>query len=152
MDSKKYCKWTTISTFTPVSLSRVCYLRRAANALKSSQFHTALILLHRPFVAYGESQVGNEARGPENDRMSHFTMLSRTICVDNAKHITMVFRKYRFVPSSSISHILIHLSSLSYMRTTLTLIHLENDLIYHKSSFHQCNMPGQQLLLSWLRS
>jgi hypothetical protein len=42
-----------------------------------------------------------ETRDAENDRMNHFTMLSRTICADNAKRTAMIFRKYRFVLSSN---------------------------------------------------
>jgi hypothetical protein len=61
------------------------------------QYHTALILLHRPFVNYG--QPVDVIRDPSNDsepeRMNHFTILSRTVCADNAKKVAMIMGQYR---------------------------------------------------------
>jgi len=63
--------------------------------LLHSQYHTALILLHRPFVDYGERQSGQRAKEPESSQMNHFTMLSRTICGENAKRVASIFKRYR---------------------------------------------------------
>jgi hypothetical protein len=61
----------------------------------SSQYHTALILLHRPFVKYGESQAEIQTREADSERVNHFTMLSRTVCGDNAKRVASIFKRYR---------------------------------------------------------
>jgi hypothetical protein len=61
------------------------------------QYHTALILLHRPFVNYGQpADIGGEYGGDsEPERMNHFTILSRTVCADNAKKVAAIMDKYR---------------------------------------------------------
>jgi len=66
--------------------------------LLHSQYHAALILLHRPYVNYeaitGPSQ-SHGAPSAKTDQSNHFTLLSRTVCVDNAKRIASIFRSYR---------------------------------------------------------
>ena len=65
--------------------------------LLHSQYHTALILLHRPFVNYGQpAEIVNDYGGEaEPERMNHFTILSRTVCADNAKKVAAIMSKYR---------------------------------------------------------
>jgi hypothetical protein len=74
----------------------VCLLcfSKSTNAY-SSQYHTALILLHRPFVKYGQSQAEHASKETDTERVNHFTMLSRTVCGDNAKRVAMIFKRYR---------------------------------------------------------
>lgn len=49
--------------------------------LLHQQYHSALILLHRPFAMYEDSQqADDEASGPD----SHFSALSRTVCTKHA--------------------------------------------------------------------
>jgi hypothetical protein len=62
---------------------------------RSSQYHTALILLHRPFVKYGEFHAEQQTKETDSERVNHFTMLSRTVCGDNAKRIASIFKRYR---------------------------------------------------------
>jgi hypothetical protein len=73
--------------------------------LLHSQYHTALILLHRPFVNYGQpADIVNDYGGEaEPERMNHFTILSRTVCADNAKKVATILNQYRqrFDPSQS---------------------------------------------------
>lgn len=61
----------------------------------STQYHAALILLHRPFVQY-ESQDPSSETGPGDcDSKSRFTNHSRTVCADSAGCIVEVFERYR---------------------------------------------------------
>lgn len=53
----------------------------------STQYHAALILLHRPFVRYNDKS--------ETDMNNHFTSLSRTSCAESAKQIAHIFEQYR---------------------------------------------------------
>lgn len=66
--------------------------------LLHSQYHTALILLHRPYVNYedipGPSQ-SQHARHCKSEQSNHFTLLSRTVCADNAKRVASIFKSYR---------------------------------------------------------
>jgi hypothetical protein len=55
--------------------------------LVSTQYHAALILLHRPFVRYNENS--------EPDINNHFSSLSRTTCAESAKLIAVIFEQYR---------------------------------------------------------
>lgn len=55
--------------------------------LLHTQYHAAVILLHRPFVRYSEKS--------EADVGNHFTSLSRTSCVESAEHIATIFEQYR---------------------------------------------------------
>jgi hypothetical protein len=64
--------------------------------LLHSQYHTALILLHRPFVNYGQSaDPVNHSIDSEPERMNHFTILSRTVCAENAKKVAAIMNQYR---------------------------------------------------------
>ncbi|KIW04668.1 uncharacterized protein PV09_04407 [Verruconis gallopava] len=65
--------------------------------LLHSQYHTALILLHRPFVNYGQRINGDGPYGADSEpeRMNHFTILSRTVCADNAKKVAAIMSRYR---------------------------------------------------------
>lgn len=54
----------------------------------STQYHAALILLHRPFVRY------NETSAPEMGS-NRFTSLSRTSCAGSARKIAVIFEQYR---------------------------------------------------------
>ncbi|KAI6785456.1 regulatory protein CefR [Emericellopsis cladophorae] len=55
--------------------------------LLHTQYHAAVILLHRPFVRYSEKS--------EADVGNPFTSLSRTSCVESAEHIATIFEQYR---------------------------------------------------------
>lgn len=66
--------------------------------LLHSQYHTALILLHRPYVNYGDITGPCQSQHIANtkpDQSNHFTLLSRTVCADNAKRIALIFKSYR---------------------------------------------------------
>lgn len=65
----------------------------------STQFHAALILLHRPFISYSqdhrdttraEPASSEDARNPEFDRL-----VSRSVCASSAKSISSIFAEYR---------------------------------------------------------
>lgn len=66
----------------------------------STQYHAALILLHRPFVTYSEAHrdatdigtAGDEAPSPTADR---FKNMSRSVCASSAKRISAIFAEYR---------------------------------------------------------
>lgn len=53
----------------------------------STQYHAALILLHRPFVRYDENS--------EPDAGTQSSSLSRTSCADSARKIAVIFERYR---------------------------------------------------------
>nr|AEF16064.1 regulatory protein CefR [Hapsidospora chrysogena] len=55
--------------------------------LLHTQYHAALILLHRPFVRYNENS--------EPDINNHFSSLSRSTCAESAKIIAVIFEQYR---------------------------------------------------------
>ncbi|KAI9812436.1 MAG: hypothetical protein M1827_004667 [Pycnora praestabilis] len=61
--------------------------------LLHQQFHSALILLHRPFATYEHSYPKIE---DESDiDINHFSLLSRSICFDNATRLARIFRFHR---------------------------------------------------------
>ncbi|KAF2492446.1 hypothetical protein BU16DRAFT_466772, partial [Lophium mytilinum] len=60
--------------------------------LLHQQYHSALILLHRPFAMYEDSQqADDEASGPD----SHFSALSRTVCTKHAIRVARIFWQHR---------------------------------------------------------
>ncbi|CAG9956337.1 unnamed protein product [Clonostachys rosea f. rosea IK726] len=72
----KHLKWSTeLHTAMP-----------APYYLLHTQYHAAMILLHRPFVRYNEKV---------QEANSHFTNLSRNSCTESAKQIAEMFEHYR---------------------------------------------------------
>lgn len=61
--------------------------------LLHQQYHSALILLHRPFAMYEDSSEtdSEETNGTEN----HFSALSRTVCTKHAVRVTRIFWQHR---------------------------------------------------------
>jgi hypothetical protein len=61
--------------------------------LLHSQYHAALILLHRPYIKNMDSQQHNSSsNGPEDQSQ---LPLSRRVCVENSKHVASIFQHYR---------------------------------------------------------
>ncbi|KAL5401045.1 hypothetical protein PMIN03_011851 [Paraphaeosphaeria minitans] len=60
--------------------------------LLHQQYHSSLILLHRPFALYDDqSNQGYEGNGPDD----HFSALSRTICAKHAIRVARIFWQHR---------------------------------------------------------
>jgi len=60
--------------------------------LLHQQYHSALILLHRPLATYEESSGSDsEDNGPEN----HFSALSRATCTKHAIRVARIFWQHR---------------------------------------------------------
>jgi len=61
--------------------------------LLHQQYHSSLILLHRPFAMYGEptGSDGDDANGTEH----HFSALSRTVCTKHAIRVARIFWQHR---------------------------------------------------------
>jgi hypothetical protein len=59
--------------------------------LLHQQYHSALILLHRPFAMYDEP---NEPE-TEDSSDSHFSALSRTVCTKHAIRVARIFWQHR---------------------------------------------------------
>lgn len=57
----------------------------------SSQFYTALILLHRTFVNYNHVVNGQPA---DSSQSAHWSRMSRSVCADNAIRVTAIFEEY----------------------------------------------------------
>lgn len=57
--------------------------------LLHQQYHSSLILLHRPFALY-EDQAGNE-----NEPDDHFSTLSRTVCTKHAIRVARIYWQHR---------------------------------------------------------
>ncbi|KAH7127602.1 fungal-specific transcription factor domain-containing protein [Dactylonectria macrodidyma] len=62
----------------------------ASYFLLHTQYHAALILLHRPLIRYGDS-----ALDEDDESFNHLKILSRSICIESAKQISLIFEKYR---------------------------------------------------------
>lgn len=63
----------------------------------STQYHAILILLHRPFIQYDDGSQDEDADAihERGGPSSHFTALSRSICVEGARRIALVLQQYR---------------------------------------------------------
>ena len=61
--------------------------------LLHQQYHSALILLHRPFAMYDDpsNSDSDDVNGPEN----HFSTLSRTVCTKHAVRVARIFWQHR---------------------------------------------------------
>ncbi|KAF2119711.1 fungal-specific transcription factor domain-containing protein [Lophiotrema nucula] len=60
--------------------------------LLHQQYHSSLILLHRPFAMYEDSHPqGYEGSGPDD----HFSALSRTVCTKHAIRVARIFWQHR---------------------------------------------------------
>ncbi|KAF2708012.1 hypothetical protein K504DRAFT_381615 [Pleomassaria siparia CBS 279.74] len=60
--------------------------------LLHQQYHSSLILLHRPFAMYeDQDQVGYEGSGPDD----HFSALSRMVCTKHAIRVARIFWQHR---------------------------------------------------------
>ena len=60
--------------------------------LLHQQYHSSLILLHRPFAMYEDHQnQGYEGSGPDD----HFSALSRTVCTKHAIRVARIFWQHR---------------------------------------------------------
>ncbi|KAF2440096.1 hypothetical protein P171DRAFT_489873 [Karstenula rhodostoma CBS 690.94] len=60
--------------------------------LLHQQYHSSLILLHRPFALYDDqSNQGYEGSGPDD----HFSALSRTVCTKHAIRVARIFWQHR---------------------------------------------------------
>jgi hypothetical protein len=60
--------------------------------LLHQQYHSSLILLHRPFALYDDqSNQGYEGNGPDD----HFSALSRTVCTKHAIRVARIFWQHR---------------------------------------------------------
>lgn len=60
--------------------------------LLHQQYHSSLILLHRPFALYDDqSNTGYEGNGPDD----HFSALSRTVCTKHAIRVARIFWQHR---------------------------------------------------------
>lgn len=60
----------------------------------STQYHAALILLHRALIQYGQDEDDDSI--PERDEsFKHLTTLSRSVCTESAKRIALIFEQYR---------------------------------------------------------
>ncbi|KAF1978720.1 hypothetical protein BU23DRAFT_563628 [Bimuria novae-zelandiae CBS 107.79] len=60
--------------------------------LLHQQYHSSLILLHRPFAMYDDqSSQGYEGNGPDD----HFSRLSRTVCTKHAIRVARIFWQHR---------------------------------------------------------
>ncbi|KAF1982586.1 hypothetical protein K402DRAFT_424510 [Aulographum hederae CBS 113979] len=60
--------------------------------LLHQQYHSALILLHRPFAKYGESS-GSDSGEESND--TYTSALSRTVCTKHAIRVARIFWQHR---------------------------------------------------------
>lgn len=63
---------------------------RLANTFHSTQYHAALILLHRPYINHTQSTSDMDTHSH-----NHFTALSRSVCTTNARAIAKIFEQYR---------------------------------------------------------
>lgn len=60
--------------------------------LLHQQYHSSLILLHRPFAMYeDQSMNGYDSNGPDD----HFSALSRTVCTKHAIRVARIFWQHR---------------------------------------------------------
>jgi len=60
--------------------------------LLHQQYHSSLILLHRPFAMYEDQEQQNyEGSGPDD----HFSALSRTVCTKHAIRVARIFWQHR---------------------------------------------------------
>jgi hypothetical protein len=59
--------------------------------LLHQQYHSSLILLHRPFAMYEDQSNGYEGNGPDD----HFSALSRTVCTKHAIRVARIFWQHR---------------------------------------------------------
>jgi hypothetical protein len=59
--------------------------------LLHEQYHSSLILLHRPFAMYEDQSNGYEGNGPDD----HFSALSRTVCTKHAIRVARIFWQHR---------------------------------------------------------
>jgi hypothetical protein len=60
--------------------------------LLHQQYHVALILLHRPFAMYEESNV---SEGDDNNNHADFSALSRAVCTKQALRVAKIFWHHR---------------------------------------------------------
>jgi len=65
--------------------------------LLHEQYHTALILLHRPFASYEEPSSSLHEGGEEGNggADTHFSALSRTVCTKHAVRVARIFWQHR---------------------------------------------------------
>ncbi|PVH95805.1 hypothetical protein DM02DRAFT_689316 [Periconia macrospinosa] len=62
--------------------------------LLHQQYHSSLILLHRPFALY-EDQSSQDQEGGGNGAGDHFSALSRTVCTKHAIRVAKIFWQHR---------------------------------------------------------
>lgn len=61
--------------------------------LLHQQYHTSLILLHRPFAMYEDPSTGDEDNNTSSD--NHFSTLSRAVCTKQAIRVAKIFWHHR---------------------------------------------------------
>ena len=74
--------------WTPENIARAPF----SFFLLHQQYHSSLILLHRPFALY-DDQGGPDSDGSGPD--DHFSALSRTVCTKHATRVARIFWQHR---------------------------------------------------------
>ncbi|KAF1955049.1 hypothetical protein CC80DRAFT_475133 [Byssothecium circinans] len=59
--------------------------------LLHQQYHSSLILLHRPFALYEDQSIQSDGSGPDD----RFSALSRTVCTKHAIRVARIFSQHR---------------------------------------------------------